>query len=298
MAIAANSLCSSSMLLLNKLAIHLIPMPSSISVVQLIFCTLVVFMGKHLKLLSVDDFERSKVLPCLAYVASFVGGLYANMRALEIANVDTIIVFRSITPLFVCGLDYFFLGRALPKLRSLCSLLGIAVGSLGYVLNDKEFHMKGVLAYTWVTAYMLIICFSMTYGKYLISGIKWGTPVWGNVYYVNVLSILPMLSLGLMNQEWKQYGTTEFTANTLCALLASCCVGMGISYTGFQCRSLLSATSYTLIGVVNKLITILLNVVLWDRHASGAGMACLLMCMLSSSLYSPAPLRKGKIYTV
>ena len=36
-------------------------------------------------------------------------------------------------------------------------------------------------------------------------------------------------------------------------------------YTGWMCRDLISATSYTLVGVVNKFITILLNVLVWGE---------------------------------
>jgi GDP-mannose transporter len=64
------------------------------------------------------------------------------MRALSVANVDTVIVFRSCTPLAVCLLDWLFLGRAFPSVRSLVSLSGIVLGSLGYVLNDKDFQVR------------------------------------------------------------------------------------------------------------------------------------------------------------
>jgi hypothetical protein len=36
--------------------------------------------------------------------------------------------------------------------------------------------------------------------------------------------------------------------------------GTLIGYTSWSCRSLMSATSFTLVGVINKFLTILLNV--------------------------------------
>ena len=42
-------------------------------------------------------------------------------------------------------------------------------------------------------------------------------------------------------------------------LLLGCIVGTGIGYTGWWCRDKVSATSFTLIGVINKCLTVLLN---------------------------------------
>merc|ERR1712060_776661 len=58
-----------------------------------------------------------------------------------------------------------------------------------------------------------------------------------------------------------------------------------------NCRSKISATAYTLVGVVCKFISVLLNVAIWDKHATGTGLLMLSVCMLSSSLYQQAPMR-------
>ena len=43
-----------------------------------------------------DHFEWRKVKPYLYYVGMFVATIYANMRALQHSNVETIIVFRAV----------------------------------------------------------------------------------------------------------------------------------------------------------------------------------------------------------
>jgi len=40
----------------------------------------------------------------------------------------------------------------------------------------------------------------------------------------------------------------------------SCIVGIAIGYSGWWCRDLISATSYTLVGVINKLLTVTVSV--------------------------------------
>lgn len=60
------------------------------------------------------------------------------------------------------------------------------------------------------------------------------------------------------------------------------------------CRSLVSATCYTVLGVANKMVTVLVNLMLWDRHASPAGIISLLVCLLGAALYKQAPMRSAE----
>jgi GDP-mannose transporter len=48
-------------------------------------------------------------------------------------------------------------------------------------------------------------------------------------------------------------------------LAFSCVTGTLIGYAGWYCRGLVSATTYTVVGVVNKFLTIILNVLIWDK---------------------------------
>lgn len=54
----------------------------------------------------------------------------------------------------------------------------------------------------------------------------------------------------------------------------------------------MSATSFTIIGVMNKCLTILLNLVVWDQHAPPRGILSLLLCLAGGALYRQAPMRK------
>lgn len=126
-------LCSGSMLLVNKLAVSHIPSPALVTLCQFASASVVVYMGKLTKLIEVDDFEWSKMKYFLIYVVLFTIGTWTNMKVLSMANVETVIVFRSCTPLAVCFFDYFFYERALPGLRSAFSLLMITFGAFCYM---------------------------------------------------------------------------------------------------------------------------------------------------------------------
>lgn len=65
----------------------------------------------------------------------------------------------------------------------------------------------------------------------------------------------------------------------------------GCRYTGWLCRSMVSATTFTLVGVVNKLLTVLLNVAIWDKHSTPMGLFAVCVCLFAGSFYQQAPRR-------
>ncbi len=54
---------------------------------------------------------------------------------------------------------------------------------------------------------------------------------------------------------------------------------------------MVSATTYTLVGVVNKFFTVLLNVMVWDKHSTPMGLIAVCLCLGSGALYQQAPRR-------
>jgi len=61
--------------------------------------------------------------------------------------------------------------------------------------------------------------------------------------------------------------------------------GLAISFFGFAARKAISATAFTVTGVVNKLLTVVINVLIWDKHASTPGLFCLLLTIFGGVLY-------------
>ena len=60
--------------------------------------------------------------------------------------------------------------------------------------------------------------------------------------------------------------------NGMLVIAFSCVVGTLIGYSGWLCRGKISATSFTLVGVVNKFLTVLLNVMV-------CACACVCVCV-------------------
>ena len=110
---------------------------------------------------------------------------------------------------------------------------------------------------------------------------------WTRVYYNNALSI-PMAVLSSIVAVGSVVFATTLTPSAICAVGVSCVVGVAISYAGFNLRCLVSATSFTIVGVVCKIITVLLNDMIWTQHSTAIGHFGLLICIASGFAYERA----------
>jgi len=238
-----------------------------------------------------DKFVWCKVKPYLLYVAMFVTTIYCNFKALEVSNVETLIVARSCVPCVVSFLDWGFLGRHLPSGRSWGAMGLMFVGAAGYVMCDKQFAADGVSAYFWVILYFVVISFEMALGKYIVGPHLNFASMWGPTLYTNAISIPPMAMIGLATDEQSKFCEVEWSRGLVLLVMLSCMVGVAISFLGFKARSLVSATCFTVLGVANKIATVTFNALMWDQHATPLGILALLVCLFGAAVYQQAPMR-------
>lgn len=303
--VVSYSLCSGSLVLVNKLILHFLPFPSLVIVVQLLSSIFMVYGANFFGVMPIDDFKWEFFKPYMIYTVAFSTGVYTNMMCLNTSNVETVIVARACSPLVVSVLDAMFLGRELPSKRSIAALSMIIVGAYGYASTDKQFQEQGASAFFWPTLYLGLITFEMVYGKQIIRSVKFKT-VSGPVQYTNLLGWPPMFAFAAMGGEFQRlrdmqqsYDVTsiwgllgKIPTESVALLVLGCLIGTGIGYSGWWCRGKVSATSFTLIGVLNKCMTVLVNMMIWDQHASSTGIACLFLCLIGGAFYQQAPLKK------
>jgi solute carrier family 35 len=129
------------MLVVNKVAVHVLPAPSFVLFMQLASSALSVYGVGALGFITVDAIETKKVVAFLPVAIAFLGVIFANIKTLQYANVETFIVFRASTPLIISLCDFLFLGRSMPEARSWLALLGLLAGALGYVQSDASFEV-------------------------------------------------------------------------------------------------------------------------------------------------------------
>lgn len=278
---------SGPLLVINKLTVHHLPAPTFNLLFQVAFAAAVVRLAGFAGLLESAPLRWETVRKYAGVVAGFAGVLMANMKVLQYANVETFIVFRSSTPLIISLLDYVYLGRELPSCRSWACLIALTLGSVGYVISDHGFRLR---AYIWVVVWYCFFLFDAIYIKYVCDTVEMSA--WGRVYYTNLLATIPLaIGMPLTGDLSYVLGNTWRHPQIGWLLVSSCC-GLAMSHASFCLRSATSATTFTVAGTCCKLLTVLINYLIWDQHANAWGMLFLFVCLAAGSLYEQAPARR------
>lgn len=261
--ILAYSASSSLLLVINKLAIAAIPAPSFILLCQLSSCALFIKGLAAAGIVECEPLSTTKSKQFAVIVAGFIATLYANVTALSYVPVDTIICFRASMPLVIACIEYAFMGRELPSTRSWCALGGVFLGVTAYAAVDIHFSVRG---YVWLAIWYACAVAEMVFVKQVVDSVRMTT--WSRSYYQNVLSVVPLAAIALATNEADRVTRNYFTPVSFLILLASCIAGLGMSYYSFALRSVISATSFSVVGNVCKVITILISCLALEQHAS------------------------------
>ncbi|XP_078428879.1 golgi nucleotide sugar transporter 4 [Wolffia australiana] len=300
------AISSSLLAVINKYAITKFNFPILLTALQYLTSTLGVWLLGKKGLLQHDPFNWATAKKFLPAAVVFYLAIFTNTNLLRHANVDTFIVFRSLTPLLVAIADTTFRNQPCPSKLTFLSLLIILSGAIGYVMTDSGFSLT---AYSWAIAYLATITAEMVYIKHVVMNL--GLNTWGFVLYNNLLSLMASPMFWLITGEYSDFfeavGSKSGNIFNLQAVLAvsmSCLFGLSISFFGFAARKAISATAFTVTGVVNKFLTVAINVMIWDKHASPFGVFCLLITIAGGVLYqqsvtgikAPSPTRESPSY--
>lgn len=278
--------CSSTMLVINKVTVHFLPAPTFVLICQLAVSALTVRVCDSLGYLEADKIEWAKFKRFAWVIVGFLGTIFCNIKVLQYSNVETFITFRSSTPLVLSLCDFFFLGRAWPNLRSWICLLFLVLGSIGYVMVDSGFEVR---AYAWLFAWYIFFVFDTVYVKHMCESVQMTN--WGRVYYTNALALLPLCIVLPSISEQNILAQVEWTWPVVGPLLLSCVVGVCMSHAAYMLRDAVSATLFTIVGIICKIVTVIINVLIWDKHAEPAGIAFLGICVLAGTFYQQSPKR-------
>lgn len=282
--IVSHMTVSSTMLVLNKAVLKAIPAPTTVLLFQVGSSALILWVIGKAGLLSVDAFEMKKARLFLLNAIAFMVLLFTNAKALESANVETVIVFRTLSIFVTVWGDFRLLGGQLINLRAFASLGVVVAGAIGYVLSDKGFMVSNMFwvfcygaanaAYPLVTKIIILSNDSMT--------------SWGRTYYNNFMTFMVFLPGMFVLGEHHILEDVDgiFNTHAVVLLVASCIWGTAISFLGFLCIENVSATTFNVMGNSNKLLTLVINGILWDHHASFQANLCLIVSLSGAALYA------------
>ncbi|KAM3274798.1 hypothetical protein ACQJBY_043663 [Aegilops geniculata] len=291
------ALCSSLLAIINKYAVTKFNYPGLLTTLQYLTSAAGVWALGKLGFLCHDPFNLETAKKFAPAAIVFYLAIFTNTNLLVHANVDTFIVFRSLTPLLVAIADTTFRKQPCPSKLTFSSLIVILGGAVGYVITDSAFSLT---AYSWALAYLVTITAEMVYIKHIVTNL--GLNTWGFVLYNNLLSLMISPIFWFLTGEHKSVfsavesrGEGWFQLDAFVAVALSCLFGLLISFFGFAARKAISATAFTVTGVVNKFLTVAINVTIWDKHASAFGLVSLLFTLAGGVLYQQSVSAKGNI---
>ncbi|KAG6427204.1 hypothetical protein SASPL_111445 [Salvia splendens] len=282
------ALCSSLLAVINKFAITKFNYPGLLTALQYLTSAAGVWILGKFGFLHHDPFNLDTAKKFLPAALVFYLAIFTNTNLLRHANVDTFIVFRSLTPLLVAVADTAFRKQPCPSKLTFLSLVIILGGAVGYVATDNGFTLT---AYSWAFAYLVTITTEMVYIKHIVTNL--GLNTWGFVLYNNLLSLMMAPVFWVLTGEYADVfaalgsssGADLLEPVAFSAVSLSCVFGLLISFFGFAARKAISATAFTVTGVVNKFLTVAINVLIWDKHATPFGLVCLLLTIVGGVFY-------------
>ncbi|KAI3716868.1 hypothetical protein L1987_68075 [Smallanthus sonchifolius] len=294
--IAAGYCLSASLLsIINKWAVMKFPYPGALTALQYFTSAAGVFVFGYFDLLEHDRLDLLTMWRFLPAAVIFYLSLFTNSELLLHANVDTFIVFRSAVPIFVAIGETLYLQQPWPSLKTWLSLGTIFGGSVLYVITDYQFTF---MAYSWALAYLISMSIDFVYIKHVVMTI--GLNTWGLVLYNNLealllfpLELLVMGELKKIKHEIRDE-SDWYSFEVILPVGLSCLFGLAISFFGFSCRRAISATGFTVLGIVNKLLTVVINLMVWDKHSTFIGTIGLLICMFGGVMYQQSTSNKPK----
>ncbi|KAI3912630.1 hypothetical protein MKW92_028855 [Papaver armeniacum] len=268
--IAAGYCLSASLLsIINKWAVMKFPYPGALTALQYFTSAAGVLLFGQLKFLEHDRLDLWTMWRFLPAAFIFYLSLFTNSELLLHANVDTFIVFRSAVPIFVAIGETLYLHQPWPTMKTWMSLGTIFGGSVLYVLTDYQFTLT---AYSWALAYLISMSIDFVYIKHVVMTI--GLNTWGLIKHEIT-----------DESDWYSFAV-------ILPVGLSCLFGLAISFFGFSCRRAISATGFTVLGIVNKLLTVVINLLIWDKHSTLVGTLGLLICMGGGVLYQQSTSKK------
>jgi len=286
-------LSSSSLLVLNKVAITAIPNASLLLMVQTSSTVILLVLPSFLCGARIDLKPSKRVVYAYVSVAFvFLATIYSNFQVIHTIGVNPFVILRCSTPLMVSILDWAFLGRKLPNCNSLLALLGIITGGFFYA-NSKlaEPKVTDVSAATkWCLIWLFSFLLDMVYIKHVVQKFPCSNSertVYQNSFAVPIIMVLLLTDFD--NLHIGDVGT--ISTGTFLAVISTCLAGTALSYTGMSLRSELSATAFTILGVVCKMASIFMNEVFIEPENNLFRLSCIVAVVISSAMYRQAPLR-------
>jgi len=289
--------CSVSMILGNKFISTSIPPESKsnlpqISIIAFQCMSAVIFseFARSAKIINYSSFSYNKAKQWLPVNIMFIGMLCSGFLSLIYVNVPMVTVTKNCANLLtVFGEAYIF--KESTTMLTITSVILMTIAAVAAGSNDLEFNLFGYfflgLNCFCTSAYVLLM-------RHASNKIKWET--WEKIYYNNLLSFFILLPYCLFSGEIGRaindpgLMTYKFLfVNLVCAF-----IGFYLNFASLWCVAATSATTYAIVGSLNKVPITILGFIFFDTKMTVEGIIFITLATCAGFLYAYSKLPGSK----
>ena len=169
-----------------------------------------------------------------------------------------------------------------PSWLTIASIAAMVLGAVFAGMNDLEFNLVG---YCWMAVNCLFTSAYTLYMRYAAVNIK--LPRFGMVYYNNLLSTVILFIICMLRNEFQMLLDPQiFTVQFVLATCVAGVCGFGLNFASLWCVSSTSATTYAIVGSLNKVPVTLLGFWLFHAQMTHKGIVFLCMATLGGFLFA------------
>jgi GDP-mannose transporter len=246
-------------------------------------------LAKAWKYVEYPDFDWKIAKAWLPLNILFIGMLCTGFLSLVHNNVPMVTVCKNLTNVVTIAGDALFFGEKV----SVLTVLSIFIMVLGAVLagaNDLEFSFIGY-------ACMGLNCFFTSgyvlYMRFVSTTVK--VPKFGMVFYNNLLSVGLLIPLILYMDEIPQWFnprimTSSFILNNILAGF----LGFYLNFASLWCVSTTSATTYAVVGSVNKVPITILGFILFNTAMTSEGILFITLATCGGFIYAYSKFKENE----
>lgn len=287
------SLCSISMIILNKLLMHTYEMsyPNSLLFVQNSGALLLVMAAKHWSFATYPSFELQVARRWVPLTLLFVLMLFSSMKSLYSMSVSAQTMIKNLAIIVTAVGDSFLYGKEVTLGMYLAFCLMVAGSYLG-AMGDPWVTAEGMF---WTFTNILATVGYSLYMKQLMGDVGESIGRYGPVFYNNLLS-LPFFFVAAMGEVESFLGVLASStwAAKLCLIIVTL-NSSGMTFAVFWCMQMTSPTTFSVVGVLNKVPITILGIFVFQQFPEFMGYVGIILALGGGFLYSVINVRNNKL---
>ena len=288
MAVCSYVFCSVSMVLTNKaISVSLDPvvrerMPQiSVIAFQCLVAVILVEAAKWRKVVEYPAFDWATAQSWAPLNILFVLMLCTGFLSLVHNNVPMVTVCKNLTNLVTIAGDFWFFGEAAGTL-TIVAVMVMVFGAMFAGYNDLGFSWVG---YFWMVANCLSTSGYVLYMRFASTTIK--LPKFGMVFYNNLLSMCILIPLIVaMGEVPALFDPEIMTPQFIVANCAAGFLGFYLNFASLWAVSVTSASTYAIVGSLNKVPITILGFFVFDAPLTSDGVWGVVIATLGGFVYA------------